>query len=97
VARISANCDGMLDTTLEKISSDMPLPMPRLVMVSPIHMRSAVPEVSTSTTSSTRGGVNSGSTSMFVGLLAPPSSPPPPLWNRKASAVDCSTAMATVR
>ena len=87
----------MLDTTLEKISSDMPLPMPRWVTVSPIHMSSAVPEVSTSTTSSTRGGVKSGSTSMLVGLLAPPSRPPPPLWNRNASAVDCSTAMAMVR
>ncbi len=87
----------MDDTTLAKMSSDMPLPMPRWVIVSPIHINSAVPAVSTSTTSSTRGGVKGCSTSMLVGLLAPPSSPPPPLWNRNASAVDCSTAMATVR
>ncbi len=87
----------MLDTTLAKMSSDMPLPMPRCVIVSPIHISSAVPAVSTSTTSSTRGAVKLGSTSMLVGLLAPPSRPPPPLWNRNANAVDCRTAMATVR
>ena len=37
-------------TTEEKISSDMPLPMPRWLMSSPIHMSSAVPAVSVSTT-----------------------------------------------
>ena len=97
VALICANCDGMLDTTLAKISNDMPLPMPRWVMVSPSHMSRAVPAVSTSTTRITRGAVKSGRTSTFVGLLAPPSRPPPPLWNRNASAVDWRTAMAMVR
>ena len=56
VALICANCDGMLDTTLAKINNDMPLPMPRCVTVSPIHMSRDVPAVSTSTTRSTRGG-----------------------------------------
>ena len=96
-ALICANWEGMLDTTLEKISSDMPLPMPRWVISSPIHMRSAVPAVSTITTSSTLGAVKSGRTSTPVGLPPPPNRPPPPLWNRNASAVDCRMAMEIVR
>ena len=37
---------GKRATMLAKISSDMPLPMPRWVMSSPIHMMSAVPAIS---------------------------------------------------
>ena len=44
---------GRVDTTEAKMSSDMPLPMPRWVMSSPIHMSSAVPVVSVSTMSAT--------------------------------------------
>ena len=47
-------------TTEAKISSDMPLPMPRWVMSSPSHMSRAVPAVSVSTTSSTRPALKSG-------------------------------------
>ena len=39
---------------LAKISSDMPLPMPRWVMSSPIHMMNAVPAISVMTMT-TRG------------------------------------------
>ena len=46
-------CDGSVDTTEAKISSDMPLPMPRWVMASPIHISSAVPVVRVSTISAT--------------------------------------------
>ena len=38
----------------------MPLPMPRWVMSSPIHISRAVPAVRVSTTSSTRGSVKFG-------------------------------------
>ena len=58
-----------------KISSDMPLPMPRCVTSSPIHISSAVPAVSVATISRKRPTVRSGSRS-----LAPIAEP---LWNRK--------------
>ena len=45
---------GSVDTTEAKISSDMPLPMPRWVMSSPIHISSAVPVVRVRTTSARR-------------------------------------------
>ena len=45
---------GSDDTTEAKMMSDMPLPMPRWVIVSPIHISSAVPAVSVDTMSSTR-------------------------------------------
>ena len=40
---------GRRETTDAKIRIDMPLPMPRWVMSSPIHMTSAVPAVSVRT------------------------------------------------
>ena len=39
-----------------KISSEMPLPMPRFVISSPIHMRSVVPAVSVTMISTSRPG-----------------------------------------
>ena len=41
--------DGTRDTMLTKMMSDMPLPMPRWVMSSPIHMMKAVPATSVNT------------------------------------------------
>ena len=41
---------GTRDTMLTKMMSDMPLPMPRCVMSSPIHMMNAVPATSVNTT-----------------------------------------------
>ncbi len=41
--------DGKRDTMLAKMSSDMPLPMPRWVMSSPIHMMKAVPAIRVTT------------------------------------------------
>ena len=90
------NWNGSVLTTEEKISSDMPLPMPRWVMSSPIHMRRAVPAVRVRTTSSTRGNVKSGSRTMF-GTLRPKNDRPPPLPKRNVSAVACSRAIAMVR
>ena len=55
-------------TTEAKISNDMPLPMPRWLMSSPIHISRAVPAVSVSTTMITRNGETSGSTSRPVEL-----------------------------
>ena len=40
---------GKRDTMLAKMSSDMPLPIPRCVMSSPIHMMNAVPAISVTT------------------------------------------------
>ena len=74
----------------------MPLPMPRWVMSSPIHISSAVPAVRVSTTSSTRGSGEVGQ-QVEVAALPRPKSRPPPLWNRKARPVAWMTAMAIVR
>ena len=43
----------MRDTMFAKIRSEMPLPMPRWVISSPIHIKSTVPAVSEITISST--------------------------------------------
>jgi hypothetical protein len=69
----------MVDTTLVKISTDMPWPTPRWVISSPSHMTTTVPAVMVSTISSTRGTVKSGIRSMLSGLRT--EQPPPPLWN----------------
>ena len=53
-ARTAPKLAGSWLTTEAKISSDMPLPMPRWVMSSPIHMMRAVPAVRLITTISTR-------------------------------------------
>ena len=41
---------GTRDTMLTKMMSDMPLPIPRCVMSSPIHMMNAVPATRVNTT-----------------------------------------------
>ncbi len=71
--------EGMVATTLVKISTDMPWPTPRWVISSPSHMTTTVPAVMVRTISMTRGTVKSGIRSMLR-LVPPPSSPPPPLW-----------------
>ncbi len=52
------NWAGILLTTLAKIRIDIPLPIPRWVMSSPIHMTMAVPAVIVSTMSDTWGRSN---------------------------------------
>ncbi len=47
--QIAVMAPGNDDATDVKINSDMPLPMPRSVMRSPIHMMSTVPAVMVST------------------------------------------------
>ena len=95
-ARTAPKLAGRRLTTEAKISSDMPLPMPRWVISSPIHMSSAVPAVSVSTTSRMRPALAlPANRSVLVGL--PPLNPPPPFWKRKVRPVDCMTAMAIVR
>jgi hypothetical protein len=89
-------CDGSVDTTEAKMSSDMPLPIPFCVTSSPSHMSMAVPVVRVRTMSSTCGRSKSGMRSKPVLFWAAPK-PPPPLWNTKARPVDCMTAMAMVR
>ena len=54
-ARIWAPCDGSTLTTEVNTMMLIPLPMPRRVISSPIHMISAVPAVTVATISSTRG------------------------------------------
>src|SRR5262249_3057093 len=49
VSRIVLPSDGMRAAMPAKISSDMPLPMPRSVISSPIHITRAAPAVMTST------------------------------------------------
>ena len=52
-ALIPAGADVRIDA---KISSEMPLPMPRFVISSPIHMSSVVPAVSVTMISTSRPG-----------------------------------------
>ena len=80
---------GRVDTTEAKISNDMPLPMPRWVISSPIHISNAVPLVRVRTTTKTVQALNLGSRS------TPPTRVP---WlNRKANEVDCTTAIIIVK
>ena len=75
----------------------MPLPMPRSVMSSPIHISSTVPAVSVTITSSTRGSGKPGSRMTF-GAPRPKNTvlaPPRPKTN--VSPVAWSRAMAIVR
>ena len=51
----------MLDTTEAKIIIDMPLPMPRWLISSPIHISTAVPATSVGMTMYARGQMPSGS------------------------------------
>src|ERR1700744_6084395 len=62
--RMALPPDGMVATTLVKIRTDMPWPMPRWVMSSPSHMTTTVPAVMVSTMSSTRGTVKLGTRSV---------------------------------
>ena len=77
---------------------DMPLPTPFWVISSPIHMSSAVPAVSVSTTRPTRGAVNVGNRSRPLpdSPEEPVPNPLPCRLNRNAKPVDCTTAMAIV-
>ena len=70
-----ASIAGGAEVRIEaKISSEMPLPTPRWVISSPIHISSVVPAVSVVTIRMKRPTVRSGSRS-----LAPIAEP---LWNR---------------
>ena len=89
LALTSVSWAGRADTTLVKMSSDMPLPMPRWVINSPIHINRAVPVVRVRTTTNTDHTVKLGSRSI------PPTRAP--LWNRNAKLVDWRRAMPTVR
>ena len=83
---------GMRAEIPAKISSDMPLPTPRSVMSSPIHMTTQAPAVMTSTTIVSANTDSSLSTSPFAAVGQS--------WPREARAtmpVDCSNASATVR
>ena len=63
--------EGTRDTMLRKMMSDMPLPTPRWVMSSPIHMMSAVPTTSVNTTrmSVTQPGTASVNCTPYCGDL----------------------------
>ena len=75
----------------------MPLPIPRWVVSSPIHMMRTVPATSVPITSSTRLSGKPGS-STTLGAFCPPSSVAPlPRPNRKVRPVPCSSAMPMVR
>jgi hypothetical protein len=77
--------------TLVKIRTDIPLPMPRCVISSPIHMIIAVPAVMIMTISAMCGPVNDP-----VGKTSTPPSCCAPEWNRNTRPVDCSSARTTV-
>ncbi len=58
--------EGMRDTIEAKMSSEMPLPIPRWVMSSPIHISSTVPAVSESTMRNTLNSVKLGMSETFA-------------------------------
>ena len=82
---------GSREITLAKIMTDIPLPIPRWVMSSPIHMIVAVPAVMISTISAMFGAVNvpGRNTSTPFSCWAPE-------WNRNTSPVDWRSARTTV-
>ena len=88
---------GRGDTTEAKISSDMPLPIPRWVMSSPSHMIMAVPAVSVMTISITRAAPKCGMRSLPWRAAEFPRKPPLPWWRANTMPVDCIRASATVR
>jgi hypothetical protein len=90
-SRIARPSWGRREITLVKIRTDMPLPMPRWVTSSPIHMIIAVPAVMIMTISAMCGPVNDPS-----GKMSTPPSCDAPEWNRKTRPVDCSSARTTV-
>jgi hypothetical protein len=65
-----------------KISSEIPFPIPRFVISSPIHIRSVVPAVSVTTISAPRPKLASSA---------------PCRWKRKAKPVAWAAASTTVR
>ena len=72
----------------------MPLPTPRWLMSSPIHISSAVPAVNEIMTSATRGNVKSG---MTMTALVLPSAVPWPRPNMKVIPVAWMNAIASVK
>ena len=74
---------GRLDTIAQKINSDMPLPTPRWVMISPSHITMVVPAVSEMTMRNVRDQPTSGSESCER--------------KYRTYANDCMIASATVR
>ena len=78
-----------------KISSDMPLPTPRSVMSSPIHMMRPVPAVMVRTMSTTAHQADSEMMLWHAVALLDPNSAP--LRATVMSVVDCSTPRAMVR
>ena len=80
---------GIRDTIEAKISSEMPLPIPRWVISSPIHISSIVPAVSVITIRNTFGSVKLEISVTFAWLWK--------LRNRNTSPIDCANASATVR
>ena len=75
----------------------MPLPMPRSVMSSPIHISSTVPAVSVKITSSTRGSGKPGSSTTFGAPRPKNTVLAPPRPNTNVRPVAWSRAMAMVR
>ncbi len=90
-ARIADPSAGRVEITLAKIRIDIPLPIPRWVISSPIHMIRAVPAVSVSTISAIRGAVsvavNRSSLAPVLGSSR---------LKRNTSPVDCSNASTIV-
>ncbi len=80
-----------------KISSDMPLPMPRSVMSSPIHMMRPVPAVIVTTMSRIAAGESLVMSCEHSATLPPPVENSAPLRATVMRVVDCSTPSAMVR
>ena len=91
--RIAWPSCGSREITLEKIRIDIPLPIPRCVISSPIHMIIAVPAVMTSTISAMFAAVNDPGRE-DVDAAEPLRAAG--LWNRNTRPVDCRSASTTV-
>ncbi len=86
---------GMRAAMPAKISSDMPLPMPRSVTSSPIHITSAAPAVITSTMTTRVKMFRPSLWPWMMSSVQPCSSPP--LAASATMLVACRMASATAR
>ncbi len=83
-------------TTEAKMSIDMPLPIPRWEIISPIHMSTAVPATRVGMIRYPRGQMPSGSSGTDGACTAEKNAPPPPVPKRNTSTVACRVASAMV-
>ncbi len=90
------NSEGTRLATAAKMISDMPLPMPRWVMSSPIHISSTAPAVRLPAQSRMRGRVKLPGPNRSMPCTPEAKKPPPPLCSMYVRVIDCTRAIDTI-